>query len=265
MQSESSGNSIVCFHWAHFRLEGVADDKAMSLIDSPNLDPQQSAEDRTQAIRDQLRDAIVDRRLAPGTKLSEGEVGSLFDVSRTVARAALQMLGFEGLVRIERNRGAFVANPDPEEARQVFAARRLVEPGIAAEACVRATPADLAAMRAHLVEEARHMNARGPSARRAEIRASGEFHLLLAAAAGNAIMHRFMEELIARSSLVIALYGRSGASSCGHGEHGAIVDALARRDAAGVQELVSQHIDHIEHDLDLTQQAGASLKAALRL
>lgn len=78
-------------------------------------------------------------------------------------------------------------------------------------------------------------------------------------------MHRFMEELIARSSLVIALYGRSGASSCGHGEHAGIVDALARGDAARAQELVLQHIDHIEHDLDLTQQAGASLKIALRL
>src|SRR5918994_949804 len=85
-------------------------------------------EDRAQAIRDHLRDAIVDRRLAPGTKLSESEVGTLFEASRTVVRSALQMLSFEGLVRTERNRGAFVANPTPEEARQVFASRRLIEP-----------------------------------------------------------------------------------------------------------------------------------------
>ncbi|TIT46855.1 MAG: GntR family transcriptional regulator, partial [Mesorhizobium sp.] len=67
-------------------------DQTFPAVDNAN-------EDRAQAIRDQLRDAIVDRRLAPGTKLSEGEVGILFDVSRTVARAALQMLSFEGLVR----------------------------------------------------------------------------------------------------------------------------------------------------------------------
>ena len=60
-----------------------------------------------------MRDAIIDRRLAPGTKLSEAEVGTLFEVSRTVVRSALQMLAFEGLVRSERNRGAFVANPTP--------------------------------------------------------------------------------------------------------------------------------------------------------
>ena len=75
------------------------------------------------------------------------------------------------------------------------------------------------------------MAERGPSARRSEIKASGDFHLLLASVAGNAILQRFMEELVARSSLVIALYGRSGASSCGHAEHMAILDALERRDA----------------------------------
>src|SRR6187402_2641293 len=98
------------------------------------------AEDRAAMIRDHLRDAIVDRRLAPATKLSEAEVGTLFDVSRTVVRAALQALSFEGLVRIERNRGAFVANPSPEEARQVFDSRRLIEPGLARAAAKRITP-----------------------------------------------------------------------------------------------------------------------------
>ena len=169
-----------------------------------------ASEDRSQAIRDQLRDAIVDRRLAPGTKLSESEVGSLFDASRTVVRAALQMLAFEGLVRSERNRGAFVANPSPDEARQVFASRRLIEPGIALAACERIGPRDIAAFRAQLDAEGRFLVERGPSARRSEIRASGDFHLLLATIAGNAILQRFMEELVARSSLVIALYGRSG-------------------------------------------------------
>ena len=93
------------------------------------LDP--NLEDRARAIRDALRDAIVDRRLAPGTKLSEAEVGTLFDVSRTVVRDSLQMLAFEGLVKTERNRGAFVSNPSTEEARQVFASRRLLEAALA--------------------------------------------------------------------------------------------------------------------------------------
>ncbi len=78
---------------------------------------------RAQTIRDRLRDEIVDRRLAPGTKLSRAEIGDLFQVSRTVTRAALQMLSYEGLVRSERNRGAFVSSPSPDDAAQIFALR----------------------------------------------------------------------------------------------------------------------------------------------
>lgn len=230
---------------------------------NPTIDATQ--EDRAQAIRDTLRDAIVDRRLAPGTKLSEAEVGILFDVSRTVVRAALQMLAFEGLVKTERNRGAFVSNPTPDEARQVFASRRLIEPGIVDAAIERITSAAMAEMRAHLSEETRHQQERGPTARRAEIKASGDFHLMLASVAGNAILEKFMDELVARSSLVIALYGRSGISSCGHGDHAAILDALAEGDAEKAKRLMLHHIDHIEADLDLRTKEGLALKDALAL
>jgi len=225
--------------------------------------PASEADDRAQLIRDSLRDAIVDRRLGPGTKLSEGEVGAIFNVSRTVVRAALQMLSFEGLVRSERNRGAFVANPTIEEARQVFDARRLIEPGLVTAACERITSGDISAFRDQLTREAAFLSERGPSARRSEIKASGDFHLMLAAAAGNIILQRFMEELVARSSLVIALYGRSGVSSCGHSEHMEIVNALEQRAAPRAQVLIVHHIDHIEADLDLRTRDGLALKDAL--
>lgn len=61
-----------------------------------------SAETGAQQIRDAIREAIVERRLSPGTKLSESDVGNLFNVSRTLARAALQALSYEGLVSVER-------------------------------------------------------------------------------------------------------------------------------------------------------------------
>lgn len=220
-------------------------------------------EDRSLLIRESLRNAIIDRRIAPGTKLPEAEVGALFDVSRTVARAALQILAFEGLVKTERNRGAFVSTPSPEEARQIFASRRLIEPGIIAAAVERITPADIVRFQHHLVEEAQYMNERGPAARRAEIKASGDFHLLLAALSGNVILQRFMDELVARSSLVVALYGRSGISSCGHNEHLAILELVAKGDAKGASDLMLHHLDHIEADLDLQPKQGVSLRNAL--
>ncbi|KAA0697101.1 GntR family transcriptional regulator [Neorhizobium sp. P12A] len=224
-----------------------------------------SADTGTRQIRDALRDAIVERRLSPGTKLSESDVGNLFNVSRTLVRAALQALSYEGLVSVEKNRGAFVAYPSPEEARQIFAARRLVEPGILREAATRITPSQIWQLRHLLLEEGRLMGERGQTARRAEIKASGDFHLTLAAISGNVIMQRFMDELVARSSLVIALYGQSTISSCGHSEHGDIVAAIERNDLDEACRLMLHHIAHIEADLDLRERRGFNLKEALEL
>jgi len=232
----------------------------------PTATALQTAEDPadtgTQQIRDAIRDAIVERRLSPGTKLSESDVGNLFNVSRTLARAALQALSYEGLVSVEKNRGAFVAYPSPDEARQIFAARRLVEPGILREAAARVTPSQIQHLKQLLIAEGRLMGERGQMARRAEIKASGDFHLTLAAISGNAIMQRFMDELVARTSLVIALYGQSTISSCGHSEHGDIVAAIERNDLDEACRLMLHHIAHIEADLDLRERKSVGLKEA---
>ncbi|WP_181699655.1 GntR family transcriptional regulator [Chthonobacter albigriseus] len=220
---------------------------------------------RAGEIRDQLHDAIVDRRLTPGTKLVEDEIGATFSASRTVVRAALQALAFDGIVTLEPNRGASVSKPSPEVARQVFDARRMIEPGLALAAAARITAADVAMLEQHLATEAEAIAARGPSARRAEIHASGELHLSIAAIAGNEILSRFLRELVARSSLVIALYGRSGASSCARDEHGRIVAALASGNGRAAAELMRHHIDHIEADLDYQPAGEASIRDLLKL
>jgi len=239
----------------------------MSLTTTPplaDMATDTAADTGSQHIRDTLRDAIVERRLAPGTKLSESDVGELFNVSRTLVRAALQALSYEGLVSVEKNRGAFVAHPSIDEARQIFATRRLIEPGVRA-AAPHIGKAELAELRRMLAAERQLTEQRGHSARRAEIKASGDFHLALADLSRNAILRRFMDELIARSSLVIALYGQSTVSSCGHNEHDEIVNALERGDVDTAAKLMVHHIDHIEADLDLRVHKSTDLKAALEL
>ncbi|MDP9630394.1 UNVERIFIED_ORG: DNA-binding GntR family transcriptional regulator [Ensifer adhaerens] len=224
-----------------------------------------STDTSTRQIRDKLRDAIVERRLAPGTKLSESDVGDLFNVSRTLVRAALQSLAYEGLVTVEKNRGAFVAQPSPDEARQIFATRRLIEPGLVRAAAPRIGAADIDELRRLLAAEHQLTAQRGRSARRAEIKASGDFHLALADLSGNVILRRFMDELVARSSLVIALYGQSSVSTCGHDEHGDILTAIETGDIDTACALMIRHIDHIEADLDLRERKPTDLRAALDL
>lgn len=88
---------------------------------------------------------------------------------------------------------------------------------------------------------------------------------MLARVAGNALLEKFMDELVARSSLVIALYGRSGVSSCGHDDHALILEALQSGDADRAADMMLHHIGHIEADLDLRMGNILTLREALNL
>jgi DNA-binding GntR family transcriptional regulator len=75
-------------------------------------------------------------------------------------------------------------------------------------------------------------------------------------------MERFLRELVSRASLVIALYGRSGASACGNTEHQAILQALARHDAERAGAAMLAHLTHIEQDLDLAPAEARPIDVA---
>jgi len=107
----------------------------------------------TQKVADALALAIHEHRLMPGTKLGEDEIGEIYNVSRTVVRAALQSLAHVQLVEIQRNKGAFVASPTTREAREVFEARILLEPRTARSAASRATPRDIEILNDHIAQE----------------------------------------------------------------------------------------------------------------
>jgi DNA-binding GntR family transcriptional regulator len=89
-----------------------------------------------------VRDGIMQGRFAPGQRLPEGDLVSLYDASRGAVRAALAQLENEGIVERERNRGARVRPISLEEAVEITEARAVVEGLCAAKAAVRATEAD---------------------------------------------------------------------------------------------------------------------------
>jgi DNA-binding GntR family transcriptional regulator len=206
-----------------------------------------------------LAEAIIDRRLPPGTKLVEQNLASIFSVSRARVRAALTRLAHEKMVTVEPNRGARVASPSVEEARQVFEARRLIEDGIVRAAAARMDGAARALLESHLAAEA---DAHQRRDRHAVIRLSGDFHLLLAEIAGNAVLMDFLRELVSRSSLVIAVYERPGATDCSHHGHDDLLARLVARDVEGAARSMADHMDEITASLDLSTQReeGVDLK-----
>ncbi|GAA4229410.1 DNA-binding GntR family transcriptional regulator [Sagittula marina] len=210
-----------------------------------------------------LTEAIHEHRVLPGMKLSEDEVGDIYGVGRTVVRQALRSLAHDGLVSIERNRGAFVARPSVKEAREVFEARALLEPRMARAAAERTTKEDMALLRAHIADEHAALDA-GQHGRALNL--SGHFHVEIARIADQATVEGFIRQLVSRSSLVIALYWRRRNAMCESHAHHALLEALSAHDGAGAEELMKGHLLDLLSQLDLRDQAwtGVSLREALR-
>lgn len=197
-----------------------------------------------------LRDAIVGHRLAPGTKLPEDELASIFSVSRTVIRAALQALAHDRLARLEPNRGAFVAQPSTKEAREVFEARALIEPKVAALAAESATSKDVLLLRRHLEKEHEALHAGRDSD---AIMLSARFHVGVAEIADHSVLTGFVRDLVSHSSLIIALYWRRRDTTCESHAHHELVDAIGAGEPARAAQLMKDHMLDLLSGLDLTR------------
>ncbi|MGQ3237014.1 GntR family transcriptional regulator [Shinella sp.] len=198
-------------------------------------------------IVERIFDAVIEQRLPPGTKLSESALCDAFGVGRMRIRRSLLLLASREVVELHANRGAFVASPTPEQAREVFEARLALEPNIARLAVQRASDEDITALTRHLeMEYVAHKERHRHDA----IRLSGQFHTLLAQVAGNAILIRTMKELVTRTSLIIGLFG-AGVSNCRDDDHAAIVGAFHTRDAEKAAWMMTLHLRHIQDHLEL--------------
>jgi DNA-binding GntR family transcriptional regulator len=213
-------------------------------------------------IYERIYTAILEHRLHPGTKLGEERMAEIFGVSRARVREVLARLAHEQIVELFPQRGAYVAKPTIEQARDVFEARRLIEPAVLRRLVDTLTPEKIQRLRQHVELEA---DARRRNDKRAVIRLSGEFHTLAAELAGNSALARSMRELCMLTCLTIFLYDAPTAQSCRDDEHQLIVNAVAKRDAARAEKLMLDHLDHIESSLQLhTGNGEADLEAIFR-
>jgi len=180
-----------------------------------------------QSIIKQILQQIQEQRLKPGDILpSERELITVLGVSRSSVREALPA----GLVRIEKNRGAFVRIVSEGEAREMYVIREQLEGLAGTLLAPRITAADLAELRGTVDELDRcvapeHFDRYFPLNLR--------FHHRIFEMAGNGrlteMYRRLTNELhtVRRNGLL-----RGGGLAVSNIEHRRIVDALAARDPA---------------------------------
>ena len=200
----------------------------------------------TRQIVESLTRAIVEHRLHPGTKLAEQKLADHFGVSRTLVRQALFQLAQNRLIRLEPARGAFVATPSVDEARQVFAVRRMLEAEMTREFVRQVTPAKIRALKNHVAEEKKAVD-NDDVAGRTEL--LGDFHVRMAELMGNQVLAELLGELISRCALITLMYQSAHAAGHSHDEHADIVKALADKDEATAVRLMDEHLRHVEASL----------------
>ena len=200
----------------------------------------------TSFIVESLTRAIVDHRLQPGTQLAEQKLADHFGVSRTLVRQALFQLTQNRLIKLEPARGAFVAAPTVEEARQVFAVRRMLEAEMTRAFIRQITPAKVRALRDHIAQEKAAVDKEDAAGR---VELLGDFHVRIAELMGNEVLAQMLRDLVSRSSLISLMYQRDGAARHSQEEHVEIVKAMAAKDEERAVRLMTEHLEHVEESL----------------
>src|SRR5215470_15155131 len=152
-----------------------------------------------QDVASQIRAAILDGGLLPGSKIAQDELAALLGVSRLPVRQALLVLQREGLVALDHGRGAVVAPLDIKFISDLFDVRAAVEGYVAGVLAARAT-FDLSRLR-QIVQAGREAANRGES-RRDLVK---EFHSVLYESLGNSVLVNLMNPLLDHVQRVVTI------------------------------------------------------------
>jgi DNA-binding GntR family transcriptional regulator len=192
------------------------------------------------AVADALRAAILAGAYAPRQRLIEGDLCTEFGAGRFAVRGALRALAAEGLIEIERHKGARIREIPLSEAIEITEVRAVLEGLVASRAAERATRADVAELRA-IVAAMRGAIRAGELLRYSELNARLHGAILALAnhptAAG--LLERLRAQLVRHQFQLALLPGRPAVSLA---QHEAIVAAIRARDPAAAEHAMREHV-----------------------
>jgi GntR family transcriptional repressor for pyruvate dehydrogenase complex len=206
----------------------------------------------------QVKQLIAEGRLKSGDRLPpERELAEKFVVSRTSVREALRALESLGLIEIRPGEGTFVRQvsldalvgplalvmtSQREAIGELFEARRVLEPAIAALAAARATPEEIHEMERILEDQAREI-----AAGKTGLAQDAAFHAAIGTAAHNRaitrIAHAVMDLLTQSREESLNTPGRPTRS---HQDHRRILQAITRRNATAARQAMLDHLVAVE-------------------
>jgi DNA-binding GntR family transcriptional regulator len=195
----------------------------------------------------ELRGAILEGRLPPGSRLKLDELASGMGVSHMPVRQALEHLIVEGLATRVAHRGVVVNALTTADVVSAYHTVGVLEQQVAREVVGRLTPETLRELH-RLLEEEQALTKAGDY--EALLRTNRAFHALIFAACGNRWVLQFLTQLGDYTYRLRRTYPQSPSRIvAAASEHVAMLDALARGDADELSRLVDLHNQRALADL----------------
>jgi len=192
-------------------------------------------------IADELREAILEGRLAPGERVRQGELADRHQASRLPVREALRMLESDGLVKLVSNKGAWVSELDMAECIELYKIRERLEPLLISESINGTTPEQLEKMD----ELASAMELVADTDIEEFLRLDREFHLLTYQGASSTSLYAMIERLWNTTQHYRRAYTRTIGEDRRwvlYYEHRLIVDAIRTKNVQEAENIIENHV-----------------------
>ncbi len=209
----------------------------------------------------EIKARIIDGRIVGGSAVSEAELALALGVGKAPVRAALARLAQDGLVTSIARRGWRIASVTLADILDVFRLRRQLEPMAARLATERGV--DSALLKRLDVGCKAGYTPGDAASQRVFLAANRAFHLAIAEAAGSPRLLRMLSGLLdeAERALLLGLALRDRSDEIQH-EHQALIDAMAKGDAATSEEIVIEQIDEARDMVVAALMASPSVLGA---
>ncbi|MBX9650429.1 MAG: GntR family transcriptional regulator [Xanthobacteraceae bacterium] len=150
-------------------------------------------------VAQKLRNAIMSGTFKPGQRLVERELCEMTGVSRPSIREALRLLEADGLVHTIPHRGPVVSTISLEEAKQLYAARAVLE-GFAGRECARVHDPDIVRRIGDALVKLKAATAKSDFV--ATLEAKTEFYAAIITGCRNTFIERMLRPLHDRITLL---------------------------------------------------------------
>jgi DNA-binding GntR family transcriptional regulator len=205
-------------------------------------------------VAEAVRAAILRGEFAPRQRLIEAELCERFGTTRFAVRAALHELSAQGLVEVQRNRGARVREISLGEAIEITEVRKLLEGLEAARAATRITTAEAAMLRG-IVTEMRAAVARAELLSYSQLNASlhAAIRDISAHETSARLLRQLRDQTAAHQFSLSLMPGRPAVSLP---QHEAIVAAVTARDPDAAERAMHEHLQSVIEALQALAAAG---------